>query len=674
LDRLRAPELSAVLGLLWTAVSVLDPRRTTGLFLGPLLALGSVVVLGWRARTAADAEPSRTRKRRLGFAVVLAAAYAVAGLARPEFRADTGSYFVYLRSAVFDHDLDFTNDWTLLGYPVPGPTETGFRNNWQSVGPALLWSPFYLCAHAYVRADTLVDEKPHLPNGVSAPYRRSMALGTVTAVVAGAWLLAGMMARAIGGSAAALAVVGAIVTSPILYYVFVVPGMAHGVTFALAAALLWAWDRARRAPSLGAWSLLGALLGLLAATRFQAAVYGLLPMALAVIGLRRRSVRPAWLAAAVAVAFLALLPQLLAWKTLFGRFVTIPQGPEYLDWSAPHVLDVLLSANHGFFTWTPAMLLGVAGLVLGLVRAPLLCGLGLLIGAAVAWTNGSVTDWDWAAGDAFGARRFDLVVPLVAVGFGWLVHDGRRWLGRASLLVPSALLLAFGLWNVGLIALVREGRYPHAVPLERLAADQARLFRRAVQGVAGFVAGETGRALAYKALAGEYVYRDFARDGTMALADVDERFLPRGWSPPAHRRAGESNPGAAQTYRWALFPEACVSVPLERERPVAVAVLARAPRRLGPQVMTASLDDQHVGEATLSPAWSLAQWPVGPELWASGENRLCLRFAGALPGAAGQPRAAAAVAAIVLLRRLEDLPAEGSAEAGEPVGQDEREP
>ena len=110
----------------------------------------------------------------------------------------------------------------------------------------------------------------------------------------------------------------------------------------------------------------------------------------------------------------------MAWKVLFGVYVTVPQGPGYLDWSSPHLRDVLFSANHGLFATSPALLLGLLGLVLHLRRDPALAGGALLTLAALAWTNGAVADWDWEGGDAFGARRFDVAVPLLAVGLAAL--------------------------------------------------------------------------------------------------------------------------------------------------------------------------------------------------------------------------------------------------------------
>lgn len=643
------PEWIVGTGLVWSALCVLDPPGVTGLLLGPALC-----VVGLHARGARLAAGGPR-----GLACVLSLAFAVSPLFGPAYRADTISYYVYLRSALFDHDLDFTNDSRAFGFRPKPITPTGLRANRQSAGPAVVWTPFFLGAHAYVGVDRALGRDRFAADGFSPPYLRSMALGTITMVVVGAWLLASTLAASVGGTTAALAVAGTILTSTILYYAFVVPGMAHGATFGAAAALVWAWERARARPSLERWAALGALLGLVALLRTQSAVYLLLVGPLALAGLVRRTVRPLWLAAGALASLAVFSPQLVAWRILYGSFVTIPQGSGFLDWSSPHLVDVLISADHGFFSWTPAMSLGLLGLLLGLRRAPLFSAGSLAVFAAAAWVNGAVRDW--AAGDAFGARRFDLVVPLMAVGLGWVLERLARLVAAAPLLVPAAMLLLLGLWNVGLVARVQGRSTQHAAPLERLASDQARFLRRGSERVLGLLAGPAGRALAYKYFVGEYLFADVARDGRLVLAETAAPVLASGWMPV--RREADERP-----HRWARYPESCLSIPLEEPLPLPVTVTARALRKAQPQVMSLVVNGTFIGSAPLGPEWSEARWSLPAERLVAGENAFCLRFRASAPGREGQ-QPAAAVAEV----RLTEGPSPPSP-AAEPEDAAEEEP
>jgi hypothetical protein len=624
---LRVPGLLAGAAAAASAVALLDPQR-------PLLA-----VLGAALAGAAVLTAPRPRPTRLCFAAALGVAWALAAFVSPEFRSDSGAYFAHLRSPVFDRDLSYDNEWTHWGYPPPFRTPTGLARNMHSVGPAVLWSPFYLLAHLYVWLDLAPGTGLYPRDGFSLPYVRACALGTVAVALAGAWLLVRTLTRDHGPALAALAVGGVVLLSPILYYVFVVPSMAHGLCFGVAAALVWAWDRARHSPSRNAWILLGALCGLLTLIRWQAPVYALLVAPLAAHQLHRRTVRPAWLLGGAAAGLLAFTPQLLAWRVLYGTFLTFPQGEAYVDWRrSPHVLDTLLSADHGLFSWTPAMALGVFGLAVGLRRERLFHAGALLVFAATAWVNGGVSDW--SGSDAYGARRFDLVVPLLAPGMAIVGGGLAAAAARAPLLVPAAAVLLMGLWNVGLVILFRQGRYSEMAPLERLAGDQGRLVRRGAEGLLGALAGARGRALAYKYFSSEYFYTGFNTSGTIDLWAADDRYLLRGWGNRSRRTLEPS-------YRWALPPEACVRLPLSQPFDIPITIAAWSPEPVQPQVMTVEANGRFVGSAHLGTEWTDVRVTVPARDLVPGENTLCLRFSNATRPERG-PSVAACVSRIQL--------------------------
>jgi hypothetical protein len=577
--------------------------------------------------------PAFSRRRAFGIGLLLALALIAGPRLEPEFRADSVSYFVWLRSAYFDHDLDFANEWAHWGLPELPRTPTGLRRNVHPVGPALLWSPFYVGADLYVAA-----RRTSPRDGYSLPYRRAAALGTLLAALVGAWLLARMLAPRVGPRTAVLAVTATVLGSPIVYYALVVPTMAHGPTFGAAAAFLWAWDRARRHPSLASWCVLGALLGLATLMRWQAATLALLIPPLAMGGPGGRRGRPSWVLAGAAAGLVVFSPQILAWRALYGRFLTIPQGEGFMDWSSPHLLDVLVSADHGLLAWTPLMLLGLVGLLLGLREDAPLFGGALAVFLATAWVNGGA--YDWAAGDAFGARRFDLVMPLLALGLAVFARSAAAVLRRRPMLGPAALLLLLVAWNLGFVALFQGGGYAGAAPLERLASDQARLLRERLQEVAGAVAGPRGRAFVYKALSAEYLYTRFNPGGTLSLGSIDDRELRGAWSS-RRRKPGEP------AFRWALAPESCVRVPLEAPFDLRVAITARAPQQVQPQVMTLASNGHAVASAHVGREWGESAFVVPAAALVPGENWLCLRFSREWPEEEGL-RAAAAVSTIQL--------------------------
>lgn len=611
--RAGASGILAVAGLLWAARSLVDPLHPEGAIGGPLLVLSALL---WRLLGGRD-------PKLYTIAAILSVAYGLAASIGLDFRADSRSYFMYLSSLSFDRDLDFRNDRdALTGSPTFNPEEA--RRNVFSIGPAVLWSPFYAVAHGYVVLESKLGCGAHAADGYSVPYRRATALGTVTVVVMGAILLASTLIAFFGPRIASLSILGAIFASPVLYYSFYLPSMAHGVAFGVASALLWAWNRARCDPSLGAWIVLGGTLGLLMLCRWQGAVYGILVLVLAVEGFRRQAVRPTWVLAAAAAAVLSFSPQAIVWKLQFDRWLVVPQGRGFLDSSSPSWARTLFSANHGFFNWTPLMLAGFIGLVLGVRKNPLLCGAGLLVFGATVWVNGSVPVYDFAAGDAFGARRYCLVVPLVALGLGYAIEAYCVVSRRAPLLAPAVAVALASFWNLGFVSQFRARKYREMAPLERVARDQARSLRLAAQDVLGWLAGERGRAFAYDMFSAEYFYTSFNRHGRIDLRSADETFLIRGWHTPSRRTS-------RRPFRRALYPEACVRIPLFEPFPLRITVTARAPQGLDHQSMSVAMNGNPVTAASLNNQWREVRFVVPEEHVVPGENALCLGFTNALP-------------------------------------------
>jgi hypothetical protein len=182
--------------------------------------------------------------------------------------------------------------------------------------------------------------------------------------------------------------------------------------------------------SIGRYALLGALVGLAALMRWQDAVLLIVP-GIDALAARRRFGWPGVavrVAAAAGGALVAFVPQMIVWQRLYGHPLTIPQGAAFMQWTSPALAAVLLSDNHGLFTWTPIVALAVAGLVPFVRRAPVLAA-GAIAFLVISWyVNASVADW-WA-GEAFGARRFVgcfpfFVLALAALFSRWQAHPGR---------------------------------------------------------------------------------------------------------------------------------------------------------------------------------------------------------------------------------------------------------
>jgi hypothetical protein len=119
--------------------------------------------------------------RRAAVIVLLASVAA----ANTHVRGDGNGYYAWLASSVIDRDLDFRNQYRHAdplfrdhhidanGQAQPDlRTATGHVGDQWAVGPAVLWAPWFLAAHAVVKAGGMDPQ-----DGYAPIYRRAVATG-----------------------------------------------------------------------------------------------------------------------------------------------------------------------------------------------------------------------------------------------------------------------------------------------------------------------------------------------------------------------------------------------------------------------------------------------------------------------------------------------------------------
>lgn len=439
-------------------------------------------------------------------------------------------YYTPLHSIVVDHDLDFENEYRVLG-AEPGyfqRTVTGRLPNNYSVGPALLWAPFFLVAH------TLGIAGIFRPTGFGYPYFTFVTTGTVLVGFAGVVALFRLVREYFPPPVAFTAVLLTWLATFHVWYMTFEPSMSHAQAMASVSIYLLATHRGVKGYS--GFALMGGLGGLVALVRWQNVVF--LPVTLVVTWLRYGRPRPRELACG-AVAFLIVFsPQLLYWKLLYGSFLLVPQGGGYIDWTSPEIEGLVFSSRHGLLSWAPVLYLALAGIP-GFVRREPVLGWGLVLsGAAVVWVNGSV--YDWWAGASFGSRRFDGALPAFTLGLAVFLQWLAPKIAARPLFALGVGLLPFVLWNVVLMGVYFTGAIPPDGPAS---------FRRAVGDGADLLYPRFGYPFSWPAS----MIRHW-RDGIplssydligadapsnnldIRMGDTDALFLGRGWSLPLRGR------------------------------------------------------------------------------------------------------------------------------------------
>jgi hypothetical protein len=373
------------------------------------------------------------------------------------YASDEVQYFAFLRSLAFDHDLSFQNEYqhfydagaggagfhdTFLAERV---TAAGRRINFGTIGPALLWAPFYGVGHLVAG----VTGAPQ--DGYSAPYVSAVAYGSAfygwMAIALSALIAQRLVGRSLSPALAVL------LGSPMLFYMYVAPPFSHACATLAVALFLWVWLRVREQWSLRGVIALGLTGGLMGTMRDQTVLF-LIPPAIDFLRSRVRQGLPAGaLALAGTLATLvAYSPHLLASRAINGYVGPHESVGNKMSWSSPHFFDVLVSPFHGWLVWTPLAVLGLAGLVaLATGRTRARHGDAAWIGVCAlvmvllqVYINGAVESWTVAG--AFGQRRFVELTPLLVLGLATVLTTDLQPRRLTWVVIVVCLW-----WNLGLL-------------------------------------------------------------------------------------------------------------------------------------------------------------------------------------------------------------------------------
>jgi hypothetical protein len=409
------------------------------------------------------------RRNRLRLYAALALAFfglALAGtLFGEEFNfifADGRAYYVYLPSAVIDHDLDFTNevrDHMQIGFrplSLRSRTTTGLVKNKYPIGFALALLPAFLLAHGLALSLHALTGSPFVaPDGFSVPYQclclaMILAYAVATMAIADRWLTERL---GVDGRSAAAAVCAFWIGTHYSYYSFREAFMVHVVSAFWASAVVAVALAARERLATGEVrkrDLLTLAFALSMAVECRPSNLFVFPILVDLALEARRRGLLGRVARSLPAAVPGLFPfalQILVWRIMTGKdLVDTYPNEGFRNWAHPYLLQTLFSSNRGLFFWSPLLLLSAWG-ILGRLRQggwsdPLLRGLALSF--FVLWYANS-SWYAWWFGEAFGARAFLEISVLFVLGLGCAFERTRLAPRRARVGVATftALAIAF---------------------------------------------------------------------------------------------------------------------------------------------------------------------------------------------------------------------------------------
>jgi hypothetical protein len=397
----------------------------------------------------------------------------------PWVRGDGVGYYAFARAPLIQHNLDFTEDYRHANESFRAPrldesgqprhefrTPTGHLDNHFTVGPAILWTPFLLLAHAGVLLARALGSSV-VADGFSAPYRITMALATAIYGFLGLLLAFRLARQYVHERWALLATIAIWWASSLPVYMYFNPSWSHVHSAFAVALFLWYWHETRASRSFLQWFLLALIAGLMldvyyanvmvltvlvveAAHQYLAA-FRRDPRATAPDSPRLDDLLVRHLLFA-SVLFLCMLPIFLTRRVVYGNAFESGYIPlrNWL-WRSPAFLAVLFSSNHGLLSWTPILFFAIVGLILFRWREPR-AGAPFLA-AFLAFYLFIACYPDWAGISSFGSRFFVSLTALFILGLAVFLDRAAQLFrsNRAALTAASAFLAAFLFWNVGLM-------------------------------------------------------------------------------------------------------------------------------------------------------------------------------------------------------------------------------
>jgi hypothetical protein len=411
------------------------------------------------------------RSRRWGLLVTLLAlcVQLVICARDPWARTPQGDGFyawMFVRSIVYDGDIDFKNDYALCGDPfrVGVDRGTGHPNNNFSFGHAIFWIPALEITRVLVPVPSDAPKDIRLSckgPRVSIVLYSSPIVGALTIFLA--YLIARRFARD-GAAALAAGLVGIAGTN--LAYAGWMVSYSH--IYASFAVTLLTWSTLRASEktlaidpknSLAPWVLVAFAMALSILQRSTAIVFVVIPVAVAAHlffrGAFDRKRFVAVLAILAGGVVVGSLPALLVNRYLFGSPWALPQGRYFLFPAHAHPWLVLFAPRGGLFYSAPTAWLGVFGIVMAL-RDPSrrIFFLAMTVAAAFEiFIASSALDWHESWG--FGARRLTTLTPILVAGAAIVLERQRRWLvrraSRARSLLGAGILAGATLFAFGIV-------------------------------------------------------------------------------------------------------------------------------------------------------------------------------------------------------------------------------
>lgn len=380
------------------------------------------------------------------------------------FGTDGEHYYMVGRSLYCDHDVDFTNEWTIATHPEqlgePKRTITGKIAHHNPIGSALISQPFFLLSDMGTRFCNNIF-RMNLPNdGYRGIYGFLVPFSSILLACIGIYLSFKIVCNFFSETVASLSISTIVLSTSLLWYVTGHLTMTHAYSFFIVTAFIYVsfifFDKDPSDVPTSRYILTGSLLALAVMVRLQNIVFIIIPLiaiSYSILKYSLHKIPSDWMkifskiSLGLFSSLVCFVPQLLFWKTIYGTFLLNSYAATGATFKLlePDLLKTLFSTNHGLFLWNPITIFASVGIFFMLLKnernRPFL--LSLLICFLLTWYIIATVDYSLA--NSFGNRGFDGSTLFFALGWAQILSV----LNKKRILI--AVCLCFVLWNVQLL-------------------------------------------------------------------------------------------------------------------------------------------------------------------------------------------------------------------------------
>ncbi len=343
---------------------------------------------------------------------------------------DVKSYYSYLPAALIysDLSLDFIDEHQGMSHKIwPVKIENGDRLIITSYGLSLLYSPFFLLAHAYAGISS------YEADGYSIPYRFTLVFSTLFYLLLGLIYLRKTLKLFFDEWIVTFVLFTVAIGTNLLYYVTYEAPMAHGYNFALIAVFVYQTIRWYESPKRIKTIGLGLLFGLIVLVRPTNII-----ILLFFILWDIKSWQDLWLRILfflrrfdlvfimMVFSLLVWVPQFMYWKHITGQWLFFSYGTKGASFffDNPQIYNILISYKKGWFVYTPIMAIAFIG-IFTLPRRlksafwSVFIYMLVMIYVLSSW-------WSWWFGGGFGLRAFIDTYAVMAIPLASLLDISRK--------------------------------------------------------------------------------------------------------------------------------------------------------------------------------------------------------------------------------------------------------